>query len=216
MEWRGDLGSWETENMTDIDRVWQFWLEPKPRTPEEIAAKSELWFGGSDELDRQIRVQFGHLVEQGRNGELRHWAETPRGRLALIILIDQFSRNAFRGHPQAFSADARALELAIEGHDSGAFAHLDSIEQLFAFLPFSHAEDLAMQRRALELAQRAAITAPEVWRKMLIGAVDFARKHLDVVARFGRFPHRNIVLGRVTTSEEAAYLDYLHLAGQWL
>jgi uncharacterized protein (DUF924 family) len=202
--------------MTDIDRVLQFWLEPKPHTPEEIATKSELWFAGGTDLDRQIRVQFGHLVEQARNGELSSWADTPRGRLALIILIDQFSRNVYRGNPQAYSADAKALELAIAGHDTGAFAHLDSIELMFAYLPFTHAEDLAMQKRAVELAQRAALAAPDAWRGMLYGAVDYARKHLDVVARFGRFPHRNIILGRVTTSEENAYLDYLRIADQWL
>lgn len=202
--------------MTDIERVLQFWLEPKPQTVEEVTAKTELWFGGSVERDRQIRVQFGHLVEQARNGELMSWSGTSQGRLALIILIDQFSRNVYRGNPQAYSADARALELTIEGYESGAFAHLDSIEQLFAYLPFSHAEDLALQKRAVELAQRAALAAPEAWRNMLYGAVDYARKHLDVIARFGRFPHRNIVLGRVTTSEESAYLDYLRIADQWL
>jgi uncharacterized protein (DUF924 family) len=202
--------------MTDIDRVWQFWLEPKPQTPEEIAARSKLWFGGNAEQDRQIRVQFGHLVEQARNGELTSWATTPRGRLALIILIDQFSRNVYRGNPQSYSSDAQALELAIDGYDGGAFAHLDSIEQMFAYLPFSHAEDLAMQKRAVNLAQHAALSSPEAWRSMLYGAVDYARRHLDVVARFGRFPHRNIVLGRVTTAEENAYLDYLRIADQWL
>lgn len=202
--------------MTDIDRVLQFWLEPKPQTPEAIAAKGALWFGGTVEQDRQIRVQFGHLVEQARNGELTEWTDRPRGRLALIILIDQFSRNVYRGNPQAFSADARALQLAIEGYDAGAFTQFDSLEQIFAYLPFSHAEDLAMQKRAVELAQRAALSAPEMWRDMLFSAVDYARKHLDVIARFGRFPHRNIVLGRVNTAEESAYLDYLRVANQWL
>lgn len=202
--------------MTDIDRVWQFWLEPKPQTSDEVNARGQLWFGGGAELDRQIRVQFGHLVEQARNGELGSWKETPRGRLALVVLIDQFSRNVYRGNPQSYSADGQALDLVVEGFEIGAFAHLDSIEQMFAYLPFSHAEDLAMQKRAVELAQRAALSAPEAWRGMLYGAVDYARKHLDVVARFGRFPHRNIVLGRVTTAEESAYLDYLRIADQWL
>lgn len=202
--------------MTDIDRVWQFWLEPKPRTSDEINAKSEQWFGGSLEQDRVIRVRFGHLVEQARAGELDSWATTTRGRLALIILIDQFSRNIYRGGPQAYSADQRALALATEGYDSGAFSHLDSIEQLFAYLPFSHAEQLPLQKRAVDLAQRAAVAAPDAWRPMLFGAVDFARKHLDVIARFGRFPHRNLELNRLNTAEESAYLDYLRIAGQWL
>jgi uncharacterized protein (DUF924 family) len=202
--------------MSDIDRVWQFWLLPKPQTPEEVAAKGQLWFGADAELDRRIRVQFGHLVEQARAGELTSWTTTPRGRLALIILIDQFSRNVYRGNPQAYSEDEKALALATEGYECGHFAHLDSLEQVFAYLPFSHAEDLALQKRAVELAQRAALAAPDAWRGMLFGAVDYARKHLDVIARFGRFPHRNIVLNRVTTAEESAYLDYLRVADQWL
>lgn len=202
--------------MTDIERVWEFWLEPKPHTPEEVAAKSELWFGGSTDLDRQIRVRFGHLVEQARAGELAHWVTTTRGRLALIVLIDQFSRNVYRGAPQAYSADPRSLALALEGYDNGAFAHLDSIEQMFAYLPLSHSEQLAYQKRAVDLAQRAAISAPDIWRPMLYGAVDYARKHLDVIARFGRFPHRNIVLNRLNTTEESAYLDYLRVSEQWL
>lgn len=202
--------------MTDIDRVWQFWLEPKPHTPEECAARGELWFGGGPDLDRQIRVRFGHLVDQARAGELNSWATTTRGRLALIVLLDQFSRNVYRGAPQAYSADAQALALALEGYDSGAFAHLDSIEQMFAYLPLEHCEQLPMQKRAVDLAQRAAVAAPDVWRPMLYGAVDYARKHLDVIARFGRFPHRNLVLNRLNTAEESAYLDYLRIAEQWL
>jgi uncharacterized protein (DUF924 family) len=207
------MGQW---TMTDIDRVWQFWLEPKPQTAEAIAAKNALWFSGGPELDRQIRVQFGHLVEQARAGELASWAATTRGRIALIVLIDQFSRNVYRGTHQAYSCDQRALALAVEGYDSGAFAHLDAIEQMFTYLPFTHSENIAMQKRAVELAQRAALGAPEAWRSMMFGAVDYARKHLDVIARFGRFPHRNIVLNRTNTSEESAYLDYLRVAEQWL
>lgn len=202
--------------MTDIDRVWEFWLEPKPQTAEQMAAKSELWFSGGQDLDRQIRVRFGHLVDRARNKELMSWADEPRGRLALIVLIDQFSRHVYRGAPQAYSADPIAIELATEGFASGAFSQLDSIEQMFAYLPFSHAEDLALQKRAVELAQRAAIAAPDAWRPMLFNAVDYARKHLDVIARFGRFPHRNLVLNRLNTAEESAYLDYLRVASQWL
>lgn len=202
--------------MSEIERVWQFWLEPKPQTEEERKARGALWFGGGPDTDRMIREQFSTLVHRARAGELDDWAATARGRLALIILIDQFSRNVYRGSPEAFSKDSVALELARDGFECELFAGFDSIEQLFAYLPFSHAEDLQWQRRAVWHAQKAALEARPELRAMMIGSVDFARKHLDVIARFGRFPHRNTVLGRETTPDEQQYLDYLRSAGQWL
>jgi uncharacterized protein (DUF924 family) len=202
--------------MSGIETVWQYWLEPKPQTPEETTARGKQWFGGGPDQDREISERFRSLVEQARSGQLVVWADSARGRLALIVLIDQFSRNIYRGSADAFSKDAVALELARDGFDSGLFRDLDSVEQLFAFLPFSHAEDLAHQRRAVAHAQQAALAAPPHWRSMMQGSVDFARKHLDVIARFGRFPHRNATLGRVTTPDEQQYLDYLRSAGQWL
>jgi uncharacterized protein (DUF924 family) len=134
----------------------------------------------------------------------------------LIVLLDQFSRNLFRGSKDAFLHDETALELARTGFDGGLFAGFDALDRLFCYLPFSHAEDLDMQRRAVRLAVAAFMDAPPAWRKPLAGGVDFARKHLDVIARFGRFPHRNETLGRVSTDEEKEYLAYLKEAGQWL
>lgn len=202
--------------MSEIERVWQFWLEPKPHTEEERKARGALWFGGGPNADRMITEQFGTLVQRARAGELNDWATTARGRLALIILIDQFSRNVYRGSPEAFAKDSVALQLARDGFECELFAGFDCIEQLFAYLPFSHAEDLEWQRKAVWHAQKAALDAPADLRSMMVGSVDFARRHLDVIARFGRFPHRNAVLGRTTTAEEQQYLDYLGVAGTWL
>jgi uncharacterized protein (DUF924 family) len=202
--------------MSEIERVWQFWLEPKPQSEEERKARGALWFGGGPETDRMIKEQFGGLVQRAHAGELDEWAHAARGRLALIILIDQFSRNVYRGSPQAFAQDAKALELARDGFECDLFVGFDSIEQLFAYLPFCHAEDLQWQRRSVWHAQKAALEASPELRPMMNGSVDFARKHLDVIARFGRFPHRNGVLGRETTPDEKQYLDYLKSAGQWL
>lgn len=202
--------------MSGIDDVWQYWLEPKPRTPEEAQAWGKKWFGGGAEQDREIRERFGALVEQARAGQLDNWTATTRGRLALIILIDQFSRNIYRGQPEAFSKDSVALELARQGFESGAFAELDPVESLFAYLPFTHAEDLDCQRRAVAYAVESALKAPAELRGMMQGGVDFARKHIDVIARFGRFPHRNVALGRTSTPEEQTYLEYLKSFGQWL
>jgi uncharacterized protein (DUF924 family) len=206
--------------MNDIDTILEFWLEPKPTTlPESEAAWQKWFFQSSPELDRTISERFGNLIAQARRRELDDWKSTPRGTLALIILIDQFSRNVFRGKAEAFAADALALELAREGYASGSFDGFDLTEHLFAAMPFRHAEDLAAQRMAVDLAQRhalmAATTQPPLLKSYADG-VDWARRHYDVVARFGRFPHRNSTLGRDTTPEEAEYLAYLKAVGQWL
>jgi uncharacterized protein (DUF924 family) len=202
--------------VNDIERVLSFWLEPKPRTEAEVAVRSRYWFYGGEEVDRDVRARFAPLVERARRGELDAWAESPRGALALIILLDQFSRNLYRGTPEAFSADDKALALARAGFDSGRFAAFDPIERMFAAMPFLHAEDLASQVRAVELAVRDTVGAEPVLKQLLVDCVDFGRKHLDVIARFGRFPHRNAALSRTSTPAEQEYLDYLKYAGQWL
>ena len=202
--------------MSEIERVLSFWFEPKPDSAEALGKRFGYWFSGGEATDREIREKFGSLVEQARGGELDAWAETPRGALALILLIDQFSRNLYRGRPEAFSADAKAVALTREGYDSGRFAEFDAFQHLFAGMPFSHAEDLELQKRAVAHAERTAMLATPACKGPMLGSVDFARKHLDVIARFGRFPHRNATLGRASTPAEAAYLEYSKFAGTWL
>lgn len=205
---------------SESDSVLEFWLEPKPKTPAENDTAWQKWFFQSNvELDRTIRERFGPLLERARRRELDAWTASPRGRLALIVLIDQFSRNAYRGSPEAFSADGFCLELARQGYAAGAFDGLDLVEHLFASMPFRHAEDVGAQRMGVDLAQRHAIlatTQQPALQKAYVDNVDWARRHYDVVARFGRFPHRNATLGRATTPEEAEYLAYLKAVGQWL
>jgi uncharacterized protein (DUF924 family) len=206
--------------MDEIESILEFWLEPKPRTLEENEAAWRKWFfESSAELDRTINERFGSLVRQARNHELDSWQATGRGRLALIILVDQFSRNAYRGKAEAFAADAFGLQLAAEGYDSGAFDEFDLVEHLFAAMPFRHAENVTAQRRGIDLAQQHAIlavTTQPALQKPYVDSVDWARRHYDVIARFGRFPHRNATLGRSSTAEEAEYLAYLKAVGQWL
>jgi uncharacterized protein (DUF924 family) len=206
--------------VNEIGAILEFWIEPKPTTPSANDAAWQKWFfQTSPELDRTINERFGPLLERARRRELDAWRASPRGTLALIILIDQFSRNAYRGRAEAFAADAFGLELAREGYASGSFDGFDLVEHLFAAMPFRHAEDVAAQRMAVDLAQRHAIVAvttqPEL-QKTYVDNVEWARKHYDVVARFGRFPHRNATLGRQSTPEEAEYLAYLKAVGQWL
>ncbi|HEX6273784.1 MAG TPA: DUF924 family protein [Polyangiaceae bacterium] len=202
--------------MSDQDRVLSFWLEPKPTTEDALAARQKIWFMGGKEIDRQIDEQFRSLVEAALRGELDGWAATARGRLALVILLDQFPRNIYRGTPQSFAADSKAVALSASGYDTKLFDGLDALDHMFLTLPFSHAEDLELQKRAVRNAVHYALGAPAEWRAMTRAGVDFARKHLDVIARFGRFPHRNAVLGRESSAEEREYLEYLREAGQWL
>jgi uncharacterized protein (DUF924 family) len=199
-----------------IEDVLGFWLEPKPATEEATLARMRTWFNGGPAIDQEITVRFASLVERARRGELDAWTQTFRGTLALLILLDQFMRNIYRGAPTAYSADAKALAIANEGFACGAFDAADSLELMFLALPLTHAEDLDAQRRALVIAQRAVLFCAPAWRKSLTTAVDYARKHLDVIARFGRFPHRNPVLGRASTRDETEYLQYLRAVGQWL
>jgi uncharacterized protein (DUF924 family) len=206
--------------VSDIDSVLDFWLEPKPTTPAENEAAWQKWFfKSSPELDRTITERFGELLARARRRELDDWKATPRGRLALIVLVDQFSRNVHRSRPDAFSADALGLELARDGYDSGAFDDLDLAEHLFAAMPFRHAENVDAQRRGVDLAQRLAMLAAKKQPELLpayVDGVEWARRHYDVIARFGRFPHRNKTLGRESTPEEAEYLAYLEAVGRWL
>jgi uncharacterized protein (DUF924 family) len=199
-----------------FDEVLSYWLEPRPKTPAELEAKKQFWFTGGQAVDEEIRVRFGELVSKARAGELSAWQETPRGTLALLILLDQFSRNLYRGTPEAFLHDPLCLELARVGFDSGHFDGFDPIERMFAALPFRHAEDVDAQKLAVALAVKDARSATPLLLDFLVYSVDWARKHLDVVVRFGRFPHRNKALGRPSTSDEIEYLEYLKLAGQWL
>jgi uncharacterized protein (DUF924 family) len=202
--------------MREIEDVLSYWLTPSPRTAAEAEARKEFWFAGGTAIDDEIRRRFGGLVAEARAGALDAWTATPRGTLALIILIDQFSRNLHRGTPEAFSFDPVALDLARAGFDGGRFEALDPLERLFAALPFRHAEALEPQKRAVALAVTDALAGPPHLKDLLVYSVDWARKHLDVIVRFGRFPHRNAALGRTPTPEEVEYLAYLKLAGQWL
>jgi uncharacterized protein (DUF924 family) len=202
--------------MHEIEDVLSYWFEPQPRTAAEVEARREFWFTGSAATDQEIQQRFGGLVARARAGELAGWSETSRGTLALIILIDQFSRNLHRGTAAAFSHDPVGLALARAGFEAGRFDELDPLARMFAALPFRHAEDVEWQKQAVALAVKDALTGAPHLRDFLIYSVDWARKHLDVIVRFGRFPHRNAALGRVSTPDELEYLAYLKLAGQWL
>ncbi len=157
------------------------------------------WFQKNEAFDAEIRDRFGALIDQALAGDLRDWLARPLGRLAAILVLDQFTRNCFRGESKAFAGDAQALHIALDQLHGGV--PLSALEHWFALMPLEHAEDLALLRRCVqEFEQLAAADA------RLSGALDYARRHLEVIARFGRFPHRNAALARESTAEEVAFL----------
>ena len=189
------------------DEILEFWFGDDPDDAEVAAAKAELWWGHSPATDEMLRERFGAAAAAAAAGQLENLTETPRGRLALILLLDQLPRAIHRDTPGAFAQDAAARTLVEQGLESGADGLLRPIERLFFYLPLEHSEDLEDQDRSVELFRELAESIPEGQRPTFSNFVDYAQKHRDVVASFGRFPHRNRILGRESTAEEIAFLE---------
>src|SRR5690349_21048495 len=164
--------------------VLRFWFDTDPRN----------WFVQSDAFDAEVRERFGALHAEAAAGGRDDWRATTRGTLALLIVLDQFSRNLYRNDPRAYAQDAQALRLALELLDSGRYQELEPTERLFALLPLEHAEDLAKQERVV--VECEALVREFGEGGILGPGLDYAKRHRDVIARFGRFPHRNSVLDR--------------------
>lgn len=174
--------------MDEAEQVVAFWFAP---------GMSERWFKPDPVLDAEISRRFCALVERARAGEFADWVYSARGALALCLLLDQFPRNIWRGTPRAFSCDVMAREVAGVALAAGLDRRLTDAQRTFLYLPFEHSEDLADQERCLALMAR--LPDPE--------QLDYARRHHAIIARFGRFPHRNFVLGRGNTAEEDLFLQ---------
>jgi uncharacterized protein (DUF924 family) len=198
----------ETVAARDPEEVLSYWFpeDINDADLETLRRQGEQWMRGGPEVDKEITERFGDVLERARRGELDHWAHTPRGRLALIIVLDQFSRNIYRGSPLSYSQDEKALKLALEGIDLGMDRELGAMERNFFWLPLGHSEDLALHERSVLHAEEEAADAPPHLRAMAEFGVSQARAARDVIARFGRHPHRNEILGRTYTPEELEYL----------
>lgn len=177
--------------------VLDFWFA------EENAAH---WFAADDAFDARIEARFGEATRAAAQGELDAWAETADGWLALLILLDQFSRNLYRGDARAWAQDDKAQPLALSGIAQGLDRQLPPLQRLFAYLPLEHAEDMPLQQQSVSLFEQLCVDAPAEQRSRFELFVDYARRHREVIERFGRFPHRNDVLGRASTPDELSYL----------
>jgi uncharacterized protein (DUF924 family) len=191
--------------MDEVEQVLGFWFPPRlDRDEASLFAQSKRWFRGG--TDDDIRARYAELTERAARGELDEWAQTVRGRLALILLLDQFPRSLWRDTPRAFAQDPKAQALAREAVDAGLHRQLAPWELLFLSLPFGHSEDLSLQDRSVALAEEMAAQASPPLEKLCEASARQARAHRDVIRRFGRFPHRNAILGRQSTPSELEYL----------
>ena len=192
----------------------QFWFGPRPYTPASVQQHARLWFGEPDapeltpQTDELIRERYGELTLAAEQGQLSAWESSPRRRLALIVLLDQCSRNIYRGTARAYAQDLRALSLTVSGMQVGADATLDPVERLFFYMPLMHAESLDVQEESVAAFRRLLEEAPADLRRIFADHLQHALAHREVIGRFGRFPSRNSVLGRDSTAEELEWLAH--------
>src|SRR6185437_862781 len=210
--------------MDEALRVREFWFGSlvKPQSGmkadrratrgAELHRRLQLWFGSESnpqlraQQDALITAEFADLAARALSGALASWADSPRRRLSLSILLDQFPRQIFRGQARAFAGDEQALGLALSGMQSAADGALDSIERIFFYMPLQHSESLEVQDESVAAYRRLAAEAPEELRQMCQDVVESAETHREIIRRFGRFPSRNLALARDSTAEERQFL----------
>jgi len=191
--------------MNDVDKILDFWFgEIKDGFTKE--SRGKLWYIAKEETDNTIKKLFMGLIIKAGNKEL-DWKQTAKGRLALIILLDQFTRNVYRKTKEAFAYDKYALELCKEGLQLKHDKELCFVHRLFFYHPLQHSENIEDQKLSVKLVEQLKQEVPEQNKKKIEGFLRYAKQHHDIINKFGRFPHRNEVLGRESTKEELEYLE---------
>jgi uncharacterized protein (DUF924 family) len=185
----------------------EWWFGSADAPNEVTAEKGKLWFGKRDSQDLEARTRFGDQVEQALAGGLTEWAQCPEGWLALVLLLDQLPRMIFRDTPKSFSGDLRAQALVAQGIAADFDRQLRPIQRVFIYLVFEHCENLAVQNEAVSRFLDLVEQQPEADRAVFANNLDYAERHRKIIERFGRFPHRNAVLGRESTAEEIEFLS---------
>ena len=175
--------------MNDVRKILDFWFSERVE---------EHWWKKDDAFDAELRASFGPVYERAAAGELSSWQDTPDGSQALVLVLDQFPRNMYRGTPKAFATDAQALAVADWAVDKGFDLKVPVERRVFLYMPFEHSEDIDQQNRCIDLVRQRCNSE---------NYVKYATAHRDIIARFGRFPHRNAILGRPNTPEEEEYLS---------
>ena len=190
----------------NIESILDFWFGTHPDDAVVAKEQAKLWWSKNGETDDEMRRRFEDAVQSATTGELNEWLATARGRLALIILTDQFPRNIYRDTARAFSCDSKALAWCLDGLDGRFDRELRPIEKVFFYLPLEHAESREHQAKSVECFSELAASVPMEQRSTFEEYLDVAMRHRDIIDRFGRFPHRNNILRRESTPEELAFL----------
>lgn len=198
--------SFTDEDQKRINEILAFWFKEQELSAPQIDRRMDKWFGEDPVFDHEIAKQFSNDVERACQGKLDHWAADPHGRLALILLIDQFRRNIYRNTAKAFSMDRLALKLCVEGAMEKKDKGLTPIQKVFFYMPLQHAESPKVQAKSVELFNRLAEAVSPTYHETFLTVAQFAELHKDIIDQFGRFPHRNRLLGRANTPEEEEYL----------
>ena len=194
------------DDQSRIEKILSFWFREQSLSAPKIDARMDVWFGDDPDFDAEIVSNFAHDVERASNDELNHWAQTPTGRLALILLLDQFRRNIYRGSPKAFSRDKVALKLCVEGAMDNRDSGLAPIYRVFFYMPLQHAESRKVQVKSVQLYKKLVNAVSDTYKETFETIAQFAELHADIIEQFGRFPHRNELLNRTNTAEEQEYL----------
>ena len=190
--------------MTTPGSVLEFWFGREPETEAELLAGAQRW---SKTLDGQVRERFGEWIPRAIDGQLDHWLETHEGTLALVLMLDQFPRHVFRDDARQYGGDSRALELAQQAWRAGWPHELPTIRTIFLLLPLAHSENLSNHRLHLELARQTVQRTPAFYGQFAAIIESQAVKYHGIIERFGRFPHRNALLGRTSTPEEREWIE---------
>ena len=194
------------DDQVRIDAILSFWFKEQELSAPQIDRRMDIWFGTDPVLDHEIEKEFGDDVAAASEGRLDHWAADPHGRLALILLIDQFRRNLYRNSAEAFSMDKLALKLCVEGAMEKKDIGLTPLQRIFFYMPLQHAESRKVQEKSVKLYNRLAEAVSPTYRETLLTVAQFAELHRDIIDQFGRFPHRNKLLNPDNTPEEDEYL----------
>ncbi|MCA8928643.1 MAG: DUF924 domain-containing protein [Alphaproteobacteria bacterium] len=190
-----------------IAEITRFWLGPALESPDAAGGRRDWWYRGGEPVDAEIRTRFGDLVPAACEGGLTEWEASAEGAFALVLLLDQFTRNIYRATPRAYAGDPRAMAVVRAAIDSGRDAELHPVERIWLYHPYHHSERIAEQDQGLTLLQGVLADAAPDWRPYVERSIQGWTRHRNIVARFGRFPHRNRTLGRESTAEELAFLQ---------
>ena len=189
-----------------VDAILSFWFKQQEHSGPQIDQRMDIWFGEDQVFDHEVKKEFADDVEQASDGKLDHWAEESRGLLALILLLDQFRRNIYRGTAESFAKDKAALKLCVEGAMAKKDKGLTPIQRVFFYMPLQRSESHKVQIKSVEIYTRLAEAVSATDLETFQTIAQFAELHADIIEQFGRFPHRNERLKRENTPEEEAFL----------